>query len=414
LILANGLAWYFNQFLLLNLLASCFYIVWHSASLVLFIEWQNSNDKNSFHNSLGIWNYFVQTELSNQYKVKKNQIKYKNILSQLEITTKAFPDATILINDKGQILWSNDSALSLLGVSERDIGVKITEIIIDDRFREFLEKPNNKSLELSLSNNYNITLNIKLINYNRNQNLLIARDVSQQLQLQQTRRAFIANASHELRTPLTVITGYLEILQSQSEVYKENKMPLDSAIEQAARMNLIIDDLLELSKIEQSKIMQSDKDVVNLAKILSLLLNDLKPLTSKKKFKINASFDSEIEIKSNKNQMQSLVENLIKNAINHNPDGTNLDIYWQLDKMGRPSLTVKDNGCGIPEEHLEHITERFYRVANENSVMTQGTGLGLAIVKHIAMFHDAELFIDSKLGMGTKVIIKFPQSRLDK
>ena len=184
-------------------------------------------------------NYFVQNELTYKNRVKKNQIKYKNILNQLEVTTKAFPDATILINEKGQIQWSNDSALSLLGISDRDIGVKISELISNQRFLDFLDKPSDKTLDLCINKSNNITLSFKLINYNKNQKLLIARDVSQQLQLQQKRRAFVANASHELRTPLTVIAGYLEILQSQESVYKDNKLPIDIVIEQADRMNLI-------------------------------------------------------------------------------------------------------------------------------------------------------------------------------
>jgi two-component system phosphate regulon sensor histidine kinase PhoR len=383
-------------------------------SLLIFIKWQSSDELTNNIKLFGVWNYFVQKEQTNKYRIKKTQIKYRNILNQLEVTTKALPDATILINGKSQIQWSNDSALSLLGVSERDIGVSITEIISTKKFVKYLNSPDDDSLELSLNNNNskNITLSIKLINYNKNQKLLIARDISQQLQLQQTRRAFVANASHELRTPLTVISGYLEILQSQEDVYQDNKMPIDNAIDQAARMNLLIDDLLELSKIEQSKIMQSDNDDIHFATILTKLLNDLEPLIRKKDFTIQANFDSGLIIKGNPSQMQSLAENLINNALNHNPDGTNLDIYWQKDEIGNPMLTVKDNGCGIPADHLEHITERFYRVENDNSLMTQGTGLGLAIVKHIVAFHDAELIVDSKLGIGTKFLIVFPKSRL--
>lgn len=402
---------HFVDSLHLGLLVSCgIYFLWNWISFINFTNWLNA-DENTSPMLFGVWNYLWELELANQTKVRKTRAKYQQILKQLEITTKAFPEATILVNEKDRIEWSNDAAFSLMGISEKHKGLNIFKAIKSEEFKKFYQSSEETSVTLKHFKNDSITLDFKFINYSKKQRLLIARDVSQEQQLAKTRKSFVANASHELRTPLTVITGYLEILQ-EGDLQDMYQMPLSRAMEQAQRMNSIIDDLLELSKIEHSKTMQLDKEPINMAKLLTDLIHSLEALKEQKQATIVANFDSQLLVRGNEQQIHSLCENLVKNALIHNAEGVNVELFWGKNKHGQPRLCICDDGFGIPQEHLKHVTERFYRVENPEMEQVQGTGLGLAIVKHISKFHDAKLCIQSEPNQGVCFEILFPVERM--
>lgn len=398
-----------SVFLIISI-ALIVYILYHFYSFSQYFSWLNQPSSTP-PQLLGFWRFLIQNDLSKINSVKKIKQKTKRILDQVETATKAFPDATILVNEKGQIQWSNEAAFSLLKVSEKDRNLDIVKVLSNDEFNDFYTKMPTEEVRIGGFNNSQVTLSFKIIHYKKDQKLIIARDVSQQLQLQKSRRSFVANASHELRTPLTVITGYLEILQSNKDLDDFELMPINKAMEHAQRMNLIIDDLLELSKIEQSKTMQSDKEEINVAELLTTLIHSLEKEIQENKVEVLANFNSELWLKGNKQQVYSLSENLLKNAIIHSHTNSEIKFIWGLNSDQEPEILVQDNGVGIAASDLKHITERFYRVENLEHEKPQGTGLGLSIVKHIVNFHEAKLEIDSKIGKGSKFKVTFPLKR---
>jgi two-component system phosphate regulon sensor histidine kinase PhoR len=232
------------------------------------------------------------------------------------------------------------------------------------------------------------------------------------VELQRTRKAFVANASHELRTPLTVISGYLEIMQSDPDLPDALSDPLDSATEQALRMQHIIDDLLVLSRLEGTRLSRQSGEELSISGILGQIVTDLQQTVSGESHHFNLDTDSSVRLRGNEAEIQSVCMNLIGNAVKYTPPGTVIDVRWYRNSAGHACLDVEDNGPGIPPEHLPHLTERFYRVDAGRSREIGGTGLGLSIVKHVIQRHGGFLHIDSEMGKGSTFRACFPAYRL--
>jgi two-component system phosphate regulon sensor histidine kinase PhoR len=256
------------------------------------------------------------------------------------------------------------------------------------------------------------TLLLLRVKFGKGHWLLTARDISQRIQLQQMRKTFIANASHELRTPLTVISGYLEILETTDKLPVDLREPVANAHAQAQRMQQIIEDLLCLSQAETGDLTERNEEQVDMAMILQQITSDLQNTLASNTHRLILKTNSQIELRAVKTELTSIAQNLIKNAILHTPAGTNIEISWQLDKIGRACLLVKDDGLGIDVAHLPKLTERFYRVDAGRSRQTGGTGLGLSIVKHSIQSHGGTLEIESTPGQGSSFTACFPANRV--
>ena len=238
---------------------------------------------------------------------------------------------------------------------------------------------------------------------------MTARDVSQRVELARVRKAFIANASHELRTPLTVIAGYLEILQSDPELPSALLGPLNSAREQASRMESIIADLLTLSRLESSQLIDGDGGDVALSDLVKRIVNDLQATVAADTHEFALSVSEDITIRAIDMEIEGVVLNLCRNAVLHTPPGTRINVSIQRDQDGNVHFTVRDNGDGIPEEHLHRLTERFYRVDAGRSRAVGGTGLGLAIARHVMERCGGDLRITSQVGEYAQFEAVFPR-----
>lgn len=245
-------------------------------------------------------------------------------------------------------------------------------------------------------------------------NLFVVTIVNQteQRSLDQMRADFVANASHELRTPLTSLMGFLDTLMGPAaNDAKARDHFLGIMRGQAERMSRLIDDLLSLSRIElrQHKRPTSKVDLGNLVKES---IEMLQPQIADSQ--ANLDFQNHLDglqVTGDRNELTQVITNLIENAIKYGDEGGNVEV--RLDKERSRAnfdvrLTVKDNGPGIPAEHVPRLTERFYRVDVESSRRKKGTGLGLAIVKHIVNRHRGALDITSVVGEGTQISVYLP------
>lgn len=225
--------------------------------------------------------------------------------------------------------------------------------------------------------------------------------------LEQVRQDFVANVSHELRTPLTVIHGYLDALLSKGnqDSVSVPKSILDSLFSQTTRMQHIIEDLLLLASIESNILPNDKKTAVPVARLIQNIIEDAKVLSQG-----NHIFDtyihSDLTLPGVEKELYSLFSNIIFNAVKYTPPKGKITISWQL-KNKQKIFSVKDNGLGIPKEHLPRITERFYRIDKARSREAGGTGLGLAIVKHVLFRHKGTLEIRSKEHIGSEFICYF-------
>jgi len=240
---------------------------------------------------------------------------------------------------------------------------------------------------------------------------LILDDLSEQRRTDRIRVDFVANASHELRTPLASLVGFIETLQGparEDAVARERFLKIMH--DQAARMSRLVNDLLSLSRIEMKAHVRPSGEA-DLSAIIRHLADALEPLARDLGVAVETALpDALVVVSGDRDELIQVFENLIENACKYGQSGKKVLVTVAPGRDGvGPSVSVRDFGPGIAEEHLPRLTERFYRVDVEASRQHRGTGLGLAIVKHILARHQARLSIESRLGEGANFIVMFPQ-----
>jgi two-component system phosphate regulon sensor histidine kinase PhoR len=253
-----------------------------------------------------------------------------------------------------------------------------------------------------------LSLRITPFGERKRQRLVVARDITKVYHLNMIRRDFVANASHELRTPLTVIAGFLENLVDSQETPERHRRPLQLMSNQTERMRSIVEDLLTLSRLEMDDL-STEAVPVDVPEELALILHEARAL-SDGRHHFSVDIDPGLLILGNPMELRSAFSNLIYNAVNHTPAGTQIQVVWKADRRA-VLFAVQDDGAGVAPEHIPRLTERFYRVDKARSRASGGTGLGLAIVKHVLNRHDARLIVVSEAGEGAVFTCRFPASR---
>ena len=226
--------------------------------------------------------------------------------------------------------------------------------------------------------------------------------------LEAVRRDFVANVSHELRTPLTIVGGFAETLQDPNIPAERRSEFARTIYSNTLRMQRIVDELLDLSRIE-SGYWKPHPQPVRIADVAVEVLGRVSASTGTK----GVTFDTRIDpradvIYADRTALEQILVNLVDNAVRHTADGGQITIETEAARNGS-NVLVKDTGTGIPPEHLARIFERFYRADAARSREAGGTGLGLAIVKHLVEAHGGSVTAESVVGAGTTIRIFFPE-----
>lgn len=238
--------------------------------------------------------------------------------------------------------------------------------------------------------------------------VLVFHDITELKKLEKIRKDFVANVSHELRTPVTSIRGFSETLLDgalKDEVLCEKFLKI--IYKESERLQNLINDLLELSRLEQSEF-QLNLEEAPLFEIVDDVVELLKNKVEEKDLEMNVFVSGNTNLWMDVQRMKQVVINLISNAIMYTPNGGKISIGVN-EKEDNVELVVSDTGIGIPEEELPRIFERFYRIDKARSRNSGGTGLGLAIVKHIVDVHHGKIAVDSVVGKGTTFTITLPK-----
>ncbi|MFY9945788.1 MAG: ATP-binding protein, partial [Exiguobacterium chiriqhucha] len=234
-------------------------------------------------------------------------------------------------------------------------------------------------------------------------------DISELKRLEKMRKDFVANVSHELKTPLTSIRGFSEtLLDGAKEVPELRDQFLDIIQKEATRMQMLVEDLLELSRLEREDF-HLEFTPVQLNQLVEEVCLVLSQKAEQKSIHLESRHDGEVVLQADMNRIKQVILNLVANAVNYSPEGSQVEIAVEKRPDGS-YLIVKDNGIGIAPKEVGRIFERFYRVDKARSRNSGGTGLGLAIVKHIVDLHHATIQVDSIEGEGTTFTIKFPSA----
>ncbi len=341
---------------------------------------------------------------------RRRRRRLLDALESFRDAARALPDGIIAIDDSDTIHWFNKSAKRLLGFRyPADVGNHLTHLVRSPRFVQWLSEGrlDEPLLDLPSPEDERVRLLCRLIAYRPGFRMLIVRDVSNLMRLEQVRRDFVANVSHELRTPLTVINGYMEALEP--EELGEFAPLFVQVRQQSRRMAHIVEDLLTLSRLEAQSVPMDEP--VAMQPLLATLLRDAQALSAgRHQIAIEAAAD--LDLRGSGKDLHSAFSNLAVNAVRYTPDGGSIRLRWDVTADGGAAFSVIDTGQGIPAPHLPRLTERFYRVSNSRSRDSGGTGLGLAIVKHVLNAHDARLEIESRLGHGSCFRCVFPAARV--
>lgn len=346
---------------------------------------------------------------SRLYKLRrgdeKNQAELAEWLARFRQAMSLLPDGVVIMDDVLFLEWCNPAAEQHLGLSnERDRGRRVTNLVRSPEFMDYIilgryEQP----LTLSLRDR---KLFVQIIPFENRRQILVTHDATESERIEMMRRDFIANASHELRTPLTVINGFLEIAYSQPNLDPQTRMShLKLMTEQGQRMQNLVEDMLTLTRLESVEY-PLRPERVNIPNLLDQVLQEAQALSGGK-HNISLSVDGP-DVKGSTEELRSAFGNLVSNAVRYTPEQGSISLAWQRGEAG-PQFVVRDTGIGISAEHINRLTERFYRVDKGRSRETKGTGLGLAIVKHVLLRHDAALAIESEPGKGSTFTVKFPQ-----
>ncbi len=403
----------FHQVVLFLWIGLVGYFGWHVHQLNRLVWWLRHGKTRNIPESAGIWGEVYDLLYQRQQKHRQRKRQLEEMLERFHEATSALPDATVVLGASDEILWFNDAAAGLLGLhSSQDKGQRIDNLLRHPDFVKFLHHGKEGAvLRLPSPVDGAITLSIRVINYGRDQRLLVARDVSQQQRLEQMRRDFVGNVSHELRTPLTVIGGFLEtLMDSGDECAARWQRSLDLMHQQAGRMQHIVADLLMLSKLETDRT-TPPREVVPVPALLAGIKEDAMLLSGDKGHNVTLEADPELRLYGAERELYSAFSNIVGNAVRYTPPGGDIRIRWSRD-AGGAHFSVTDTGIGIPPEHIPRLTERFYRVDVGRSREAGGTGLGLAIVKHVLNRHSARLRVESRPGKGSTFTIDFPLDRL--
>ncbi|MEX2445429.1 MAG: ATP-binding protein [Alkalispirochaeta sp.] len=239
--------------------------------------------------------------------------------------------------------------------------------------------------------------------------LVVLNDITRLHELEQIRKEFVANVSHELKTPITSILGFVETLSEGAlEDTDEAHHFLEIIANQSHRLNAIIEDLLQLSRLEQSH-QSITTEEVNLPALSQRIRSNAEPRAREKSITLRENPGNATTARAAASLLEQAITNLVDNAITYCPDESTIDIVFEL-RDGELIVAVTDNGPGIPSVDQPRLFERFYRVDRARSRALGGTGLGLAIVKHIAQAHGGSVTVESAPRRGSTFRISIPQT----
>jgi two-component system sensor histidine kinase SenX3 len=316
------------------------------------------------------------------------------------------PQGVVVCNDAGEIVFRNARAIALMGGRHADaLAAQVVEELLSATWSGV--PPTERTLELYGPPRRTLTVRTHTIDDGQRPLGVIAviDDVSERRRLEAVRRDFVANVSHELKTPTGALGLLAETLASETDPTVTKKLA-ERIHEEAFRVSRIIDDLLDLSRIEAEEAPPRDLLLVNL--VMAEALERVRATAEQQGVTLEMKEPSPpVAVVGDRRQLVSALHNLLENAVKYSDPGSAVEVTGQVNGDDI-ELVVRDHGIGIPARDLERIFERFYRVDQGRSRHTGGTGLGLSIVRHVAASHEGSVTVESREGEGSTFTLKLP------
>ena len=347
---------------------------------------------------------------SQQRQLRQHAAELRRRKEELETITDNMSEGFVLLNEKGKILSINRRAAQTLGVSG-DSAETIYTCAVGAGVRELADSARGglateRTLDIA-NRRYRFNTSPIMTDAAPSGIAMLIFDVTESEQAEQMRREFTANVSHELKTPLHSISGCAELLKDGMVRSEDIRRFSEQIYSEAQRMIRLVDDIIRLSCLDEGG-KGMTREQTDLHALAEAVVESLRPTAEAAEVSLSLEGGSAC-LDGIPQLLSGIIYNLCDNAIKYNRMGGSVSV--RVDGRAEEIvLSVSDTGIGIAPEHRQRIFERFYRVDKSHSKEVGGTGLGLSIVKHAALLHGAEIELESAVGAGTVVRVRFPKN----
>ena len=372
-------------------------------------------------------------DMSNRLHIYEEQNIDRIMLerNKFESVLMSIANGVVVCDDNDNVVLVNNHAQTLLEVTEEQLLNKKIQNYIDtsgcECFKEKIEQFKDTPLEIIEKKpiEFNINVDKRVIKsiispmFTRNKDyvgyIIVLIDMTKEAEMDQMRAHFISNVSHELRTPVTVLRSYIDTLYNYGNEfdYETQKEFIGTINQEIIRLNRMVNDILDFSRLESN--VEIEKTINNISYLVDECVNQVSVLTKEHNIQIKITKDENIpEFLFNYDSIERALTNLLSNAIKYSPENSRIDVRAAFNKESNEvEISVTDQGCGIAQEHLKKIFDRFYRVEN-NTHTIKGTGLGLNLVKTtIEKHHGGKVFVTSEVGKGSTFGFRLPAVTID-
>lgn len=342
-------------------------------------------------------------------QLSKNLKKLRDKQEELTIITNNMNEGLVLLNGQQNVLFINESAAKIFGFSAKEvIGRNILTVDRAQEVQDLLQKVSQAGKGEGLYEKEGHFYQLSGSSVNGSGSVILIYDVTEKMTAEKLRREFSANVSHELKTPLQSILGYAEIMKNGLVKDEDKQRFLERIHAEAGNMIELIQNIMELSRLDENKTLDEfeDVDLLKLAQSVTLRLKH-KAQTKGVTLNVNGSSACVCGVQS---ILSEVLYNLVDNSIKYNKDNGKVDVKVQ-DGAEEVTVSVSDTGIGIGAADRERVFERFYRADKSHSKEIGGTGLGLSIVKHGVLFHKGRVELESEPGVGTTITFVLPKKR---
>ena len=323
-------------------------------------------------------------------------------MAQLMEVLDILPMGVVVVDSKSGRRFRNDAAVAMTGV--RYVDVLVDQAV--DEMISLVEKngSGDRVLEAIAGTTRFLDIHGKKLD---SQNIIVTvEDITKKSRIETLQTDFVANLSHELKTPIGAVAALADSLDGETETKVVWRLA-ERIVSESHRMARIVDDLLDLSRIEFSG--TEDWTNFDLAQVLREVVDTNQHAAKRKNLELTLVNDGQLDVRGDRSQLVSCFSNLVDNAIKYSESDGSV-VVESLIEGQEIVVSVSDRGIGIAKQDLNRIFERFYRVDKARSRATGGTGLGLSIVRHIALEHGGSIDVDSEEGIGSKFIIRLPHN----
>ena len=342
-------------------------------------------------------------------QLSKNLKKLRGKQEELTIITNNMNEGLVLLNGQQNVLFINESAAKIFGFSTKEvIGRNILTVDRAQEVQDLLQKVSQAGKGEGLYEKDGHFYQLSGSSVNGSGSVILIYDVTEKMTAEKLRREFSANVSHELKTPLQSILGYAEIMKNGLVKDEDKQRFLERIHAEAGNMIELIQNIMELSRLDENKTLDEFEDV-DLLKLAQSVTLRLKHKAQTKGVTLNVSGSSAC-VCGVQSILSEVLYNLVDNSIKYNKDNGKVDVKVQ-DGSEEVTVSVSDTGIGIGAADRERVFERFYRADKSHSKEIGGTGLGLSIVKHGVLFHKGRVELESEPGIGTTITFVLPKKR---